>query len=509
MGTLGGFTADFNGDRVSRRRVLFEWALFLTIFLNAAAVGGTIDLNWMDNPGYSGSIEMIDAEYGVAIDIVDVAENLNVPFQISEHNERVRFDLPKGYLIFTIGLPYVIVNGQLKQIPLPLSSNPAGFYAPVEPFIELFSNYYPGELYYDPSMKTILASQPSHNILGIRINLQSNLTRVVITANENLKCETQEWENNGVMLSFKGGSVDTEAFNISEPQKGIESIQALVDGEDAVIKIRPVNGIEFHGFEISSDPPLYIVSFASENAEIFDERINSRLKDEKDKWAFDIVVIDPGHGGKDPGAIGASGYYEKNIVLDIGLKLRRELENEGIHTVMTRDKDVFIPLSQRTQIANNTGGKLFLSLHCNACPDSRARGIETYFLSPAKNEDAMRVAMLENSVIKYEESQEQYRDLTEENFILLSMAQANFIRESQDLAAVVQDQVSVKSGLKNRGVDQAGFYVLHGASMPAVLFELGFITNGKDEKRLLDKRFRQEMAEYICGAVIDFLRKNK
>ena len=121
----------------------------------------------------------------------------------------------------------------------------------------------------------------------------------------------------------------------------------------------------------------------------------------------------------------------------------------------------------------------------------------------------MAVAKRENSVITYEESQEQYKDMEDENLILLTMAQSTFVRESQDIAGLMVDNVSSEMGLKNRGVDQAGFYVLFGASMPAILLELGFITNKKDEKKLKDKYFRQKLAEKIADSIIEFFERSK
>jgi len=230
------------------------------------------------------------------------------------------------------------------------------------------------------------------------------------------------------------------------------------------------------------------------------------LSADRDKWALDVVVIDPGHGGKDPGAIGTTKLKEKDVSLDVALRLDMALRSKGIKTVMTRSTDVFVPLAERTSIANRSGGKLFVSLHCNAAKSKKAGGVETYFLAPTKSDRAMEVAMRENEVIKYEESRDQYHDLTEENYILLAMAQAQFTTESQELAGMVQEQVSRRIGLKDRGVDQAGFYVLIGASMPAILFEMAFLSNKEEEKKLKDGKFRQKIADEIAETVIEFLR---
>lgn len=236
-----------------------------------------------------------------------------------------------------------------------------------------------------------------------------------------------------------------------------------------------------------------------------DTGLVSRLKAEKSRWALDRVVIDPGHGGKDPGAVGPSGAKEKEINLDVALRLANYLKSKGIEVILTREDDRFIPLKDRTQLANRSGGKLFVSLHCNASRNRKASGIETYFLSPAKHERALEVAMLENSVIELEDNPQEYKEITYENFYILALAQANFIRESQDLADMVQTSLARQTNLNDRGVDQAGFYVLVGASMPAILIEMGFITNREEEKRLKSASYRQKLAEWIGEAVIRFL----
>lgn len=230
-------------------------------------------------------------------------------------------------------------------------------------------------------------------------------------------------------------------------------------------------------------------------------------KDEHKEWAFDLVVIDAGHGGKDPGAIGQSGLKEKDVTLDVALRLDKALKNKNIKTVLTRDSDKFIALSDRTTIANKSGGKLFISIHCNSAKQRKAEGMETYFLAPSKTERATQVALLENESIRFEERQDRYQELTEESYILMTMTQATFTQESQSLAGLVQEAVSRKAGLRNRGVDQAGFYVLIGASMPAILFEIAFISNKEEEKKLKDKKFRQKIADEMCAAIVQFLER--
>ena len=238
---------------------------------------------------------------------------------------------------------------------------------------------------------------------------------------------------------------------------------------------------------------------------LVDEQLKQDLAQARKQWKFDAIVIDPGHGGKDPGAIGPRGALEKNITLDIALKLEKILKaRTDLKVVLTRNKDVFVPLYERGKIANRAGGKLFVSIHCNANKNHRVNGFAVYFLSPARNDQALKVALLENAAIEYEDDPAKYQELTDENYILLSMTQSNNVRLSEDFGAVILESVGQNIDIKNQGLDQAGFYVLYGANMPAVLVETAFISNRAEEEKLRSKKFRQSYAEALAESIIKF-----
>lgn len=225
----------------------------------------------------------------------------------------------------------------------------------------------------------------------------------------------------------------------------------------------------------------------------------------KGAWDLDVIVLDPGHGGEDVGAISINGHREKDIALSIAKKakelLKKELPNTKV--VMTRDDDTFIELYKRGQIANKNKGKLFISIHCNSMPTKPhpANGCESYILRPGRNSEAVRVAEKENASIRLEKEQVNYDDMSEEKLIISTMAQSAFVKFSEKFAAILQKETSGKTGLFNRGVNQAGFLVLVGASMPNVLFETGFLSNYNDEKLLASERGQQLMAEGIVKAI--------
>ena len=227
---------------------------------------------------------------------------------------------------------------------------------------------------------------------------------------------------------------------------------------------------------------------------------NVDLRSEKEKWEFKTIVIDAGHGGKDPGAVGYRGTKEKDIALDVAKRLQKKLsKNMNVKIIMTRDEDVFLRLSERTKIANESNGNLFISIHTNAAEDRRASGFETFLIGPNKNEAAVRVAARENAVLELEGTTG--KKLTNEDLIQATIAQSAFASKSEQFASMVQKEIKKRVQSRDRGVKQAGFYVLMGASMPNVLVELGFISNPSEEKKLRSPQYRDQLATAIYRAV--------
>jgi len=215
------------------------------------------------------------------------------------------------------------------------------------------------------------------------------------------------------------------------------------------------------------------------------------------------IVIDAGHGGHDTGTIGPNGLQEKDLVLDVALRLGRLLESKlGAEVIYTRDDDTFIPLETRTAIANEKQADLFISVHANSSQDSSARGVETYYLNFTTNADALEVAARENAVS--EKSIYQLQDLVKK------ITLKDKIEESRELAGDVQASLyaglSPKSPtLKNRGVKKAPFVVLIGANMPSILAEISFVSNPTDEKKLETPEYRQKIAESLYKGIYKYV----
>ena len=224
-----------------------------------------------------------------------------------------------------------------------------------------------------------------------------------------------------------------------------------------------------------------------------------------------VVVLDAGHGGKDPGRPTDFGYKEKDIALKMVLKIGENLKKyKNIKVIYTRKTDIFLELRQRAAIANKADADLFVSIHCNA-HSSNAYGTETYVLGLHRNESNFRVAQQENEVIFLEEdfetNYEGFDPNSPESMIGLTLMQEDYLDQSILLARYVQDNFTYKLKRKNRGVKQAGFWVLHNTYMPSILIETGFITNRSEGDYLNSTVGRNNISKSISDAILDYKSK--
>jgi N-acetylmuramoyl-L-alanine amidase len=216
--------------------------------------------------------------------------------------------------------------------------------------------------------------------------------------------------------------------------------------------------------------------------------------------AFDVVVIDPGHGGSDTGALSSSGLQEKDLTLIIAQKLAALLESQGIQAILTRNTDTLVPLTQRTALANFNQADLFLSIHLNSSPAKSAHGTETYYLSrQATDLWASQLAEKENAAGPAPTQGDGGL-----NLVLWQLAQTSSIVESATLAETIQEEFNSLLGTSDRGVRQAPFVVLEGASMPAVLVEVAFLSNPTESKELADEAFQDQIASALDKSILSF-----
>ena len=217
------------------------------------------------------------------------------------------------------------------------------------------------------------------------------------------------------------------------------------------------------------------------------------------------IVIDAGHGGKDPGRPNKSGIKEKDIVLKIALYLGKKLENSGNEVIYTRDKDMFLTLRQRATIANDVDADLFISIHCNAFHDSSVHGSETFVYGLHVSDANFNVAKKENEITflddHYQDNQETYSPTSTESLIGTTLMQEEYLDQSILLASFVQNNFTKNLKIRNRGVKQSGFWVLHNTYMPSILIEAGFMTNPKEGAYLNSKKGQVDISNSIYDAI--------
>ena len=452
--------------------------------------------------GLSSELRVLSDAGPLYISTKDLAQSFTS--KLYENSERKK-------LVIYISGSKIKISGNSSYITI----DDEAYQMPLEAIVELDDIYIPAKYFFDILKKTILPginfdTQKElleidvirFNITDIRIDVKSNGTiirmptkKTFFEGNISSFINKHGW----YYLTIAGGVIDTVSINAAVPRGVVRQIESDQIGKTAQVAFKLGTNVISHDLSQSRDPNEIIINLRTPLG-----KLNDHIQDVKARWLLDTVVLDAGHGGKDPGAVGKYGTKEKDVVLDITKRAGRLLEKSGIKVVYTRDEDVFVPLLDRTKIANDVNGKLFVSIHTNANKNRKVQGFETFLLRPGKSEDAIEVASRENSVINLEEFTDRYEELTGEALIMATMAQSMFMKESEDLASIMQMELDKKLDTPNRGVKQAGFYVLIGASMPNALVEVGFISNPSEEKRLRQSAHKQKIAEAIYQAIKHF-----
>lgn len=320
-------------------------------------------------------------------------------------------------------------------------------------------------------------------------------TRMAMTLfNTALSSRMRNDESQGPVQSYalrpEGNHLMLE-LNLQPTLPVVASVYRDRDTPDLLISLAPRDDAP-----IASDDRATVVRTSDDSV--------PRASSSGERWRLDRIVIDAGHGGKDAGAV-ANGVREKDVVLAVAKKLGQYIEeNLDVEVTYTRTDDRFIELRDRGRIANEAGGKLFISIHANSARNRSAYGTETFFLGPYKTEEARRVMEKENRVVQMESNPEHYEQMNEATLIRQTLAHSSFVRNSEELADIIEHQFAERVGRQSRGVKQAPFYVLWSASMPAVLVELGFLTNPREASFLASEQGQTYLASAIFRAVRDY-----
>lgn len=231
---------------------------------------------------------------------------------------------------------------------------------------------------------------------------------------------------------------------------------------------------------------------------------DNRYMNVRDKLRFDTIVLDAGHGGRDPGNIGYRNAREKDVVLAITLKLGEYINQflPDVKVIYTRDNDTFIDLEERGSIANRSEGDLFVSIHANAFRSPGVRGTEVFFLGMHQNQSSFETMKRENTV--FSDGERVFQELSDEDLLIYELAHSGYIATSERIASMIDHQFAKRANRKSRGVKQAGFVVLWKAAMPAMLVEVGFLTNPSEQRFLTSEYGQSIIASALFRAIRDY-----
>ncbi len=445
------------------------------------------------------------------------AEVLNIGYNYDQQLGKIELSFPDKNLIVTSKDPFVVLASKdykqkdIYQLPTSTYLFNDKIYIPLVYSLDILKTalkkdleyQVPGRLVIKDDKNIVSSTTKDIGIYGVEIDEKANGTLVKIKSHQKISAYSSSFKQGILTISLKNVHADVSKFNKVSGEGLIKNLSANNYGPDTDLK-----------FKLSKEyTTSEVISAAGSNDILITlhNKIFVRNEDKekyKEKWDFNVIVIDPGHGGKDAGAIGVNGVKEKNVNLGIALKLGKLIEKniKGVKVVYTRKTDKFVELYKRGKIANEANGNLFISIHCNSTrrKPTNANGFEVYLLRPGRTKEAIDIAERENSVIQYEDNPQRYEKLTDENFILVSMAQSSYMKYSEKFADILNKEFNKDLNIDSRGVKQAGFYVLVGAAMPSVLIETGFLSNRHDAKFLSTSRGQQKIAESIYQAVKKF-----
>ena len=455
------------------------------------------------------SISAVVRDGVVYVSLQELGELLHLRTFYSPKNKKMVLRVGSRAVKVTAMNPFVMVDTDVRQMALSTKVVDGRIYAPLALFLDAVGPYLPGEFSFHQASRELRIRRVLYNITGVEVEEKLNgiLVRFVTTKDFQTADIATSINRKWLNVTLYGGTLDTLQIALEGGSGIVEKIMPFQFEKSAQVSLLLKRDVV--------DPRVYIdkgeVVISMRSSGTFDTSMIASSDAERRRWLIDRIIIDPGHGGKDPGCVGRSGVKEKDINLDIAKRLKRLLEQRlKVDVLMTREEDKFVGLKERTQFANTNEGKLFISIHCNANESSRVRGFATYILGTEKSEEALAVAEKENSVIEFEEDVEVYKEYQEAAHILNAIAQNTHLKESEDLARMMCESVTKHTTLPKLGkgiYHHHLFYGLVGAAMPKVLVESAFISNSVDERYLRVRANRQKIAEALYESIKRFKKE--
>jgi len=426
------------------------------------------------------------------VELERVAQTLGTSLEAGADGTRTSIRTPRNVVTFTRNWAQIVVDGRTVLLDSPVRIK-AGVWLVPESFLTTVL----------PRLTPVSAALPRTaapaTLDELRLRSYPSFTRVVLETSGAVTYRIEQTGPKEARVRLVGLIGDARAEALNDGLIGQVRLERA--GADGILLVTFDGAPGEMRASALADPPRLVLDFHRPAAEVAGDRPERAAP-------LRVIMLDAGHGGHDSGATGPTGLAEKDLVLDVTRRVAKLVEAElGVRVLLTRFDDTFIALRDRTSVANRERADLFVSIHANAHRQIDSAGVETYFLSSeATDTSARQAAAVENSVVQLENPAAGRGRADIVKAILWDLAQSEFQAESSRLAEIVQDSMTRSLRIPNRGVKQAGFYVLGGAAMPAVLVEIGFVTNPREERRLRESRYRDEIARAILAGLAEYKR---
>lgn len=500
--------------------------LSLLLFVTVLAKPSGIKVTYKGKTTSARSVEIRSIKY---VSTKDLAKAFSANYYYSPKHQKSEIKFKNYKLKFTANNQFVILTSkqanqhQVFQLPISSRIGNNDVFIPMKFCTKYLSLASEKKITFNKSKNEVLVldkdintnsavvwnkeiidrSTLKYDIFSAKIEPKANGTLIRFRTKNEIRKPSSSIKDNTLYLFFSGITVNKNKLKNLKPLGLVKSIKTKYVKGNPQIEIKLKNG--FDKYEVFYDEEIGELLVSIHNKFTNKKYFNNK---KLDKWNFKVIVLDAGHGGKDPGTIGIKRIKEKNINLAIVKELGKLLETKmkDVKVVYTRKKDKFVELYKRGKIANEHHGNLFISIHCNSMPKkpSKTRGFEVYLLRPGRTKEAINIAEFENSVISMEDDPSRYKKLNDENFILVSMANASNVRYSESFADMLNTEWIKTVDIPSRGIKQAGFYVLVGAAMPAVLIETGYLSNKKDAAFLNTTAGRKKIAKAIFNGIAKY-----
>lgn len=468
------------------------------------------------NVSISGITEKIQSYQKDDINYISLSELVEIiggslNWEIIGH--QVYYVLDTNRFDFVIGSSYFKLNDSIFNITFPVEYKKGQLYLPAETFIHFLDQVFYQKISWDKKSKTVRIDSEYFNVTDLSITSKANGLLIEIFLTSALAYDIFITEGNWINVSIRDGKLNIPRIQSRKDTRYMYNLKTHQQKETGQVSIRLKRKIEKWHHKMQNDPPRIQISLTDINFEIDAADTAPQIGPNS---KIEAIVIDPGHGGVDYGAIGPRGTREKDIALKIAKELAKLIrKDKQFKAIMTRDRDKTVSLEKRAAIANNSACDLFISIHANSSLKKHVRGWNVFFLAQAKNDSARAVAQFENSAfLKGQTINNNNLDDDTESYlnnpvlsIINEMIMTEFQTESHDLALMVDREFRKKLKIPARGVDQAGFFVLNMVFAPSLLIESGFISNKKEEKILKDRKYHKAIAKALYNAIKRFKAK--